>query len=182
MDSVTRVQKMDGVTMVELTPRVDERGHLVEVFRARWVPGVAPVQWNFVKSIAGTLRGVHCHTVHTDYLAVLEGHMLLGLHDLRPASKTLNSSMFIELPAGRSAVVIPPGVAHGFYFQDSARYLYGVTAEWDPADELGCRFDDPELGLAWPTAAPLMSTRDQEAGPLSELRSFVQAALAAGRS
>ncbi|MBI4883510.1 MAG: dTDP-4-dehydrorhamnose 3,5-epimerase family protein [Actinobacteria bacterium] len=173
------MNQIDGVALLELTPRVDERGHLVEVFRTAWIPGVTPVQWNFVKSIAGTLRGVHCHIVHTDYLTVLEGHMLVGLHDLRPDSPTQNSSMMIDLTEATSAVVIPPGVAHGFYFQDSARYLYGVTTEWNPADELGCRFDDPELGLAWPTATPLMSARDQEAGSLSDLRTSVQAALAA---
>ncbi len=57
--------------------------------------------------------------------------------------------------------------------------MYAVSHEWDPSDELGCRWDDPELGIAWPCSAPLISGRDRELGSLSVLRASWRAALAA---
>src|SRR2546430_11801318 len=61
------------------------------------------------------------------------------------------------------------GVAHGFYCPSDALYVYGVTSYWDPSDELRCRWDDPELGLRWPTDAPVLSDRSEE--HTSELQS-----------
>ena len=63
------------------------------------------------------------------------------------------------------ALSIPPGVAHGFYFDESSLHVYAVSHEWDPSDELGCRWDDPDLGIAWPCSAPLISGRDRSSTP-----------------
>ena len=38
------------------------------------------------------------------------------------------------------------------------------------ADELGCRWDDPDLDIPWPCTEPLISQRDRELGSLSDLR------------
>lgn len=173
---------MHGVEVVQLRPHDDDRGRLTEVFRSAWVPEFRPVQWNAVRSVAGTLRGVHCHIDHADYLTMVDGSMLLALHDLRPGSSTEGSSETMELVAGETAVVVPPGVAHGFYFGEPALMLYAVTQEWDTSDELGCRFDDPGLRIAWPCADPLLSARDQVAGSLPELRSAVRAVFGERRS
>jgi dTDP-4-dehydrorhamnose 3,5-epimerase len=167
-----------GVSHVTLSPRTDERGQLTEVFRSDWIPDFQAVQWNVVRSVRSTLRGVHCHVEHTDYLTMIDGSMMLGLYDLRPGSPTEGLGELLALDAAMSSVRIPPGVAHGFYFEHAATLLYGVSHEWNPADEFGCRFDDPELGLAWPSSEPLLSPRDEQGGSLSELRHLVQAAFA----
>ena len=57
-----------------------------------------------------------------------------------------------------------------------------MSHEWDPEDELGCRWDDPALGISWPCEEPQISERDRTLGPLSELRSAWHAALAAAAS
>ena len=84
------------------------------------------------------------------------------------------------MTAGTGAVVIPEGVAHGFYYPEPTVHLYGMTEEFDPADDLGCTWNDPALGLAWPCTAPILSARDAAAPPLSVLRDAVRAAFAAG--
>jgi dTDP-4-dehydrorhamnose 3,5-epimerase len=49
-------------------------------------------------------------------------------------------------------------------------FCYGVTSYWDPEeDELGCRWDDPDLGLDWQLTAPVLSERDASAQPLAQL-------------
>ena len=69
-----------------------------------------------------------------------------------------------------SALLIPPGVAHGFYFHEPSLHVYAVSEYWEPADELGCHWADDGLGLRWPDPAPLISERDAALPPLSELK------------
>jgi len=172
------VDAIDGLQCVPLEPHADDRGVLVEVFSTNWNLQLAPAQWNTVRSRAGSLRGVHCHLRHTDVVVVTAGEMLLGLHDARPSSSTSGASTTMRLVALEHAVVIPRGVAHGFYFPIESVCLVGVSDTWDPDDELRCRFDDEGLGLQWPTSTPILSTADANAGTLTELRDAVRASFA----
>jgi len=72
-------------------------------------------------------------------------------------------------------VSIPTGVAHGFYFHEPSVHLYAVSHYWDPADELACHWTDPDLGIPWPAAEPILSERDAAAGTLSQLRDQLRA-------
>jgi len=160
-----------GVSIVPLTPHQDDRGVFTELHRVSWDTGVEPVQWNAVRSEPGVLRGVHVHRRHVDYLTLVAGRATIGLHDLRPASPSEGLGTTVELDtAAPSALVIPVGVAHGFYFHEPSIHVYAVSHEFDPADELGCRWDDVELRIDWPFADPLISPRDRELGSLSDLR------------
>ncbi len=160
----------EGVLLRGLETHVDPRGAFTELFRQAWMTAVPFIQWNAVISQAHVLRGVHVHLNHHDYLTVLQGRALMGLCDLRPRSPTARLAVMVELTGqGLETLYIPPGVAHGFYFPEPSLHVYAVSEYWDPADELGCRFDDPGLGLAWPNRAPLLSPRDASLGPLSDL-------------
>ena len=97
--------------------------------------------------------------------------MLLGLHDLRPGAGNGVTSCMLTLDAKQPmAVTIPIGVCHGFFFPVPTTLVYAVTHYWNPADELGCRFDAPELDLAWPNTTPLLSERDRTAPTYSRMR------------
>lgn len=167
--------EIDGVDVYPMETRRDERGALTEVFRQTWAPETTAVQWNHVVSEPNVLRGVHAHLVHDDMLTVVAGTMILGLVDLRPHSPTHGVRACLELRQTESMVRIPVGVGHGFYFPDHAAILYAVTAYWDTNDELGCRWDDPDLGIDFPCTDPLLSDRDVHAGTLAELQSAVAA-------
>ena len=160
---------LDGVVLTPLLPHADDRGAFTEAYRREWPVGFDPVQWGLIRSEAGTFRGVHVHPVHHDYLLAIEGTVRVGLHDLRPDSPTYRASVMLELDPGSGALVIPCGVAHGLDFPDPASLLLGVSHAFDPADELGCRFDDPDLGLAWSSSAPIISERDRGLPPVSAL-------------
>lgn len=157
----------------------DGRGDLTEVFRAEWFDGVTPLQWNVLRSNPGTLRGVHCHVVHADVLTVVEGELILGLVDLRESSATYLACELHRLEPFSVAVTIPPGVGHGFYFEVPTVAVYGVTSYWNLEDELGCRWDDPELAIGFPCTEPVLSERDQRAGTLAQLIDGVRAGLEA---
>lgn len=164
----------DGARLVPLTMHADERGVFTELFRQSWCSELVPVQWNYVTSRAGVLRGVHVHVRHSDYLIVLTGRARIGLCDLRPGSPTHLRHSAIEMGGDHlAALVIPPGVAHGFYFYEPSHHAYAVSEYWSADDELGCRFDDPGLGLEWPNPAPLVSHRDRALPPLRALEGAI---------
>jgi dTDP-4-dehydrorhamnose 3,5-epimerase len=156
----------------------DDVDGVTELYREDWNLDIVPVQWNLVSSRANTLRGVHVHLDHNDYLCVLAGEMLLGLHDMRPDSPSYRLSTQVRLRGDAAcSIAIPPGVAHGFYFAAETSYFYAVSHYWNPADELGCRWDDPEHGLFWPTRDPLLSPRDASAPSYGELMQALNTAL-----
>ncbi|HEY0395684.1 MAG TPA: dTDP-4-dehydrorhamnose 3,5-epimerase family protein [Candidatus Elarobacter sp.] len=168
------------VVVIPLASHADARGALTEIFRAEWVDD-SPVQWNVVRSEANVLRGVHVHVRHHDYVVPVSGRLLIGLSDLREGTPEFGRARMIELDADApQLVVIPPGVAHGFCSVASSVFAYGVSDYWDPEhDELGCRWNDPELGLSWPLGMPSLSQRDTTAGTRAELLDALRAVRAA---
>lgn len=164
------------VAIRRLKPHPDDRGIFTELFRNEWGLGPEPAQWNIVRSEANVLRGVHVHRKHLDYITMIAGEMLLILHDLREESGTHRRTVQLRLRADDPhLVVVPVGVAHGFYFAEPATHLYSVTTAFDGSDEFGCHWTAPELEVDWPCSQPILSRRDREAGSyaamLSDLRS-----------
>ena len=165
-----------GVHLVPLEMHTDDRGTFTELFRQSWVDDLTLPQWNVVHSQANVLRGVHVHLRHADYVTVVSGRALFGLCDLRRGSPTAGLRTHVEMDGARiQGLIIPPGVAHGFYFRSPAVHVYGVSEYWDAQDELGCHFADPELSLTWPTSTPLLSRRDAALPPLAEVRDRIPA-------
>ncbi len=156
---------MPGVGVMPLKAHADARGRFIETYRQEWFPGrPAMLQGNRSDSVAGVLRGLHFHRKQADYWYVPEGRVLAALADLRAGSPTEGAVAVLEL--GRGAEVglyVPPGVAHGYYALEAATMTYLVDQYYDPSDELGVAWDDPELGVPWPfEGKPLLSPRDEQ--------------------
>lgn len=168
---MTDVQTLPaGVELHDLIPHGDDRGVFTELYREEWGVGTQPVQWNAVRSNAGVLRGVHVHPTHDDYLTVPFGRVVFGLCDLRPESPTHMLATTVEISSdNQKGLMIPHGVAHGFYFVEDSLHVYAVSHYWDLADELGCRWDDPGLGIPWPQKTAQISQRDADLQTLPEL-------------
>ncbi len=117
------------------------------------------------------MRGVHVHYKRWDYMIVLNGRATFGLKDLRRHQASFLQSMVIDVDAGRPVVVtVPSGVAHGVLARTPLFYLYGLSVTWDGSDEnLGCRFDDPELGITWPEKPTIILPRDLELSDFARL-------------
>ena len=166
----------DGVAVRLLEPHADDRGTFTEIFRAAWDSSIDGVQWNVVRSGAGVLRGVHVHPRHDDYLTVIEGSATIGLLDLREGARDRVGTT-VDLRADTpSAITIPHGVAHGFYFHEPSLHVYAVSSYWSPEDELGCRWDDPGLRIPWPVSEAVISERDASLPALGDLRVQLRAA------
>jgi len=160
---------IEGVSCTELLRHTDGRGCLTEIFRQSWLPEEI-VQWNLIRNSPASLRGMRVHVVHTDYVVPVDGSVFVALTDLRKKSNTYLASWTAEFGADHdSALVIPPGVAHGFLSMAQSCQLVAVSRYWDPADELGCNWRDPKLGISWPIPEPLVSESDRQLPGLQRL-------------
>jgi dTDP-4-dehydrorhamnose 3,5-epimerase len=181
-----RPSALPGVRYGSVVRLGDARGSFREVWRASDGPtlsaeltGMADarfVQANVSTSAPGVLRGLHCHRHQLDRWVVVGGRAFVALVDVRAAVSGMGPVVVEtrELPAD-DVVEIPAGVAHGFLALEPLELLYLVTNEFDGSDELGFAWDDPAVGVPWPTVRgtpdgrPILSDRDRSNPPLSEL-------------
>jgi dTDP-4-dehydrorhamnose 3,5-epimerase len=155
--------EIDGVIVVELDVHGDARGTFVEPWRKEWFPGAPDmVQANHSEKVIGSLVGLHYHLHQADYWYVVAGEARVVLHDLRVGDRSRGTTMVLELSgSARRGVYIPPGVAHGFAARTELTLWYMVDGYYNPDDELGVAFDDPELGVDWGITEPVISERDR---------------------
>jgi dTDP-4-dehydrorhamnose 3,5-epimerase len=165
---------IDGVLLIQPTVHRDSRGFFFEIMRASWLGKPAPfVQWNVSRSTSGVVRGLHFHRLQSDYWHVIYGRLLVALVDLRPQSPTHRVARCLELNAANpQALLIPPGVVHGYRIVTDATLLYLVDNEYTGQDEYGVRWNDPDLGLPplwYDASTPILSGRDSAAPMLGEV-------------
>ena len=167
-----------GVVLVRPAVFGDERGRFLESFRQEWLPASARpmIQANRVDRRGGALVGLHFHHHQSDYWYLVSGRARVVLHDLRRGSPTEGATMAVDLDDSGAgpALYIPPGVAHGFAAHSDLTLTYLVDGYYDPADELGVAWDDPDIAAQWGLAelgwpVPVLSGRDQANPRRSEL-------------
>lgn len=157
------------VVLIETRTWPDNRGYFREVFKASVfaAPGLPAhfAQDNLSHSVRGVLRGLHYQknpVAQGKYVSVVHGEIYDVAVDLRRGSPTYGRWVGVELSAASGrALYVPPGFAHGFcVLSETASVLYKVTTEWNGALEAGVRWDDPEIGITWPVANPILSPKD----------------------
>lgn len=161
---------LDGVGIIPIKMNIDNRGLLAEVYRKEWNIGCETLQWNAFYSCKNAFRGMRVHSLRIDYVMLIRGSMSLYLHDIRQDSKTKNISTTVHLNENFfQGILIPPGIVHGFYFHQDSTHLIGVSHYHDPEDEMGCRWNSPELELDLPTIDPILAERDAIAPSYEEM-------------
>jgi dTDP-4-dehydrorhamnose 3,5-epimerase len=152
-----------GVWTVHPDVHADQRGRFSETYRRSWFPQSREmVQGNRSDKIAGSVVGLHYHLHQSDYWLCPKGTARVVLHDLRRGSPTEGATQAIEISEHNGwGVFIPPGVAHGFASLTDLTVTYLVDAYYNPNDELGVAWDDPEIAAEWGVHDPILSSRDQ---------------------
>jgi dTDP-4-dehydrorhamnose 3,5-epimerase len=106
---------------------------------------------------------------------VVAGEVFDVAVDMRRASKTFGKWTGVVLSAeNKRQMWIPAGFAHGFLvLSESAEFLYKTTDYYAPEHERTVRWDDADIGIAWPLqGAPLLSAKDEAGLPLMEAETF----------
>ncbi|MCM8525859.1 MAG: dTDP-4-dehydrorhamnose 3,5-epimerase, partial [Lentisphaeraceae bacterium] len=122
----------------------------------------------------GVLRGMHFQKTKPQgkLIQCLRGEILDVVVDINKKSPTYGEYFSIELSDGNHRqLYIPPGYAHGFcVVSEIADISYKCTDVYDPSDEGGIAWDDPDVGIQWPLNNPLLSAKDLEHPQLKDLQ------------
>jgi dTDP-4-dehydrorhamnose 3,5-epimerase len=165
------------VILIEPDVYRDQRGFFLETYHAhKYREGgiaVTFVQDNHSRSVCGTLRGMHAQRRRPQgkLIRVIEGQIFDVAVDIRRGSPTFGRWVGTVLSAENfRQCYIPPGFAHGFCVtSELAQVEYKCTELYDPTDELGFVWNDPDVGIAWPIADPLLSAKDRAAPRLRDI-------------
>lgn len=174
---------IDGLVIFEPKVFSDDRGAFFESFndaRFREVTGFDGqfVQDNHSISRKGVVRGLHYQLpphAQGKLVRVVSGAAYDVAVDIRAGSPTFGQWAGVELTAiNRRQFWIPAGFAHGFLaLEDDTQFLYKTTDFWHAPSERSLKWDDPEIGIAWPLdGAPILSGKDADAPTLIEAELF----------
>lgn len=166
-----RTIPIEGCTPVPVRANFDHRGCLFEIFREEWPGAFKTVQWNACASRAGVMRGVHVHVDYDEFYTLPSGRVFIALRDIRRASPTFGVSVGFEWSAAAGfAVPVPAGVAHAVFFICDSVLAFGLSGYWKAElDIIGCRWNDLDPTLPWPTETAELSARDSEAGSFADM-------------
>jgi len=164
--------KLAGVLIIE--PRVfgDERGFFFESFNQRAFDEAVGAHVDFVqdnhsKSSRNVLRGLHYQLppkAQGKLVRIVQGEVFDVAVDLRKNSETFGLWVGEVLSAeNKKQMWVPAGFAHGFLtLSDTAEFLYKTTDYYSPEHERCIRWDDADIGIAWPLITqPLVSGKDK---------------------
>jgi dTDP-4-dehydrorhamnose 3,5-epimerase len=171
--------ELPGVLIIEPKVHGDERGFFVETFQAERYASqagiaLAFVQDNHSRSRRGVLRGLHAQKLHPQgkLVRVSRGEVFDVAVDIDPHSPRFGKWVGVSLSDinGRQ-LWIPPGYAHGFaVISELVDFEYKCTDYYHPEDEVGLRWNDPEVAISWPLDAPMVSAKDATLPTLAQIR------------
>ena len=170
--------KLPGVLIIEPKVFGDSRGFFKETFQAQRYRE-AGIEYEFVqdnhsRSQKGVLRGLHFQITKPQgkLVSCSQGAVFDVAVDVDPSSATFGQYVGIELTEDNHRQFwVPPGYAHGFcVLTDTADFQYKCTDYYDPSDEGGLIWNDPEVGIDWQIKDPVLSEKDQMLPTLAQIR------------
>ncbi len=174
--------EIEGPLIVEPQVFGDERGFFMESWSAsRFAEAgldIDFVQDNHSRSHKGVLRGMHFQNPGPQgkLVRVANGAVFDVAVDLRRSSPGFGKWVGVELSARNKRMFwVPQGFAHGFLtLEDDTDFLYKCDAPYAPQHEHSLAWDDPDVGIDWPTAGldVQLSAKDRQGSPLARLEAF----------
>ncbi len=172
--------RLDGLWRLELELREDDRGFLARTYcdqefgahglNTRWP------QCNLtLTKQRGMIRGMHFQSEPKPEIKLIRcaaGAIFDVLVDVRRDSRTFGQWEGFELTAGNHRMLyVPGGFAHGFQcLADHSEVFYQMSEFYQPELARGLRWNDPQVGIRWPLANPVLSERDRHLPLLADLR------------
>jgi dTDP-4-dehydrorhamnose 3,5-epimerase len=122
----------------------------------------------------GTLRGLHYQRrphAEAKLVRCTAGAIFDVVVDIRPGSPTFGKWFGARLTAeNRDMLYIPEGCAHGFQtLEDNTELFYQMSAPYHADCAAGIRWNDPSLGISWPSMDPILSAQDANHPLLADL-------------
>ena len=159
---------IEGAFLIKRKLFEDERGAFKEICRLtdfkHFGSTFSPIQFNHSFSTQSVVRGLHFtkRKPQTQLVTVASGEIYDVIVDLRQTSKTYKQYFGAYLDSTDTCqLLMPAGVAHGFCVMSSTAHLfYAVDQYYDPSDDTGILWNDPDLNINWPVKNPILSRKD----------------------
>jgi dTDP-4-dehydrorhamnose 3,5-epimerase len=171
--------QLKDVYILEPTVFEDHRGFFMESYNKKDYEELGLhfdfVQDNHSLSVhVGVLRGLHFQLnpkAQTKVVRCLKGVIYDVVVDLRKGSPTYLKWIGVILSEhNKKQIVIPKGFAHGVLtLVPDAEILYKVDEYYSPEHDMSIRWNDPDIGIDWPTTNPILSEKDKNAPNLKEV-------------
>lgn len=171
--------KLKGVVILEPDVFGDNRGFFMESWSKRKMEA-AGLFYDFVQdnhsssTVKGTLRGIHFQKgewCQAKLVRCTRGKVLDVAVDLRKKSPTYKQWVGVELSeANKKQLLIPRGFGHGFVtLTDQVEFMYKADNYYAPQADGGIRWNDPDIGVEWEIAKPILSEKDKKNPWLKEV-------------
>jgi dTDP-4-dehydrorhamnose 3,5-epimerase len=165
---------LEGILIIHPQVFEDSRGFFYESYNEKkFAEHGLPTVWaqdNHSLSVKGTLRGLHFQRGkgQAKLVRCLRGSIWDVAVDIRPDSPTFTQWFGMELSdANHTMMLVAEGFAHGFVvLSDVAEIAYKCSSVYDAEIEDEIRWDEPQFGVQWPVANPILSKRDMTSGSL----------------
>ena len=162
---------LPGVWIIKPEPYRDERGFFARTVCAQEL-GARGLFGMFVQSslsqtlLRGSIRGLHFQkapAAEAKIVRCVVGAVYDVIVDLRPDSPAFCRYVGVELSADNlDSVYVPRGFAHGFQsLTDNAMLHYHISTFYAQNLSAGVRWDDPDIGVAWPLPPTMISEKDR---------------------
>lgn len=150
--------EVEGIYIIEPKVFGDNRGYFMETYNYNDFAAAGLdmkfVQDNQSKSKKGVLRGLHLQKKNPQgkLVRVIKGEVYDVAVDLRKNSPTYGKYVGVILnEENKKQFYIPEGFAHGFVvLSEEAEFTYKCTDFYDPSDEGGILWNDPDINIPWP--------------------------------
>jgi dTDP-4-dehydrorhamnose 3,5-epimerase len=126
---------IEGVKIVPLDTRVDERGYLTEIARAAGGgephAQIGPFGQVYLvgNPVRGTVRAFHKHLEMWDWFFISHGSAKFVLRDDRRASPTYGEMMSVVIGTRNpSLIAVPPGVWHGWMSLEDDTQMVSIAS------------------------------------------------------
>lgn len=167
-----------GAYLVTPDVHTDPRGTLTEWFRPDLLhesigEAFTPVQSNISVSGPDIVRGMHFTSPgQAKYVTCAHGELFDVIVDIRVGSPTFGEMTTLRLDGDRHlALYLAAGLGHGYCaLTEDTTVIYLCPSTYVAGAERSVHPLDPELGIPWPTDAPVLSQRDADAYPLATMR------------
>lgn len=170
---------LDGLWLIELELREDERGFLARTFcENEFAAHGLNTHWPqcnlTLTKQRGMVRGMHFQADPKPEIKLIRcsvGAIFDVLVDVRRGSPTFGKWEGFELSAtNRKTLYVPGGFAHGFQcLADNCEVFYMMSESYVPELARGIRWNDPAVNIRWPIADAALSERDKNLPLLSSL-------------
>jgi dTDP-4-dehydrorhamnose 3,5-epimerase len=162
--------EIEGLLIIEPKVFGDDRGFFLETYNQKryqeaGIPGKF-VQDNLSFSKRDVVRGLHFQSPNAQgkLVSCPMGEVFDVAVDIREGSPTFGKWVGVYLSAdNKRQFWIPPGFAHGFLVtSETALFSYKCTEYYSPKDEKTVLWNDPEIGIKWPSRENFkLSDRDK---------------------